>query len=146
MQYAPHLSSPDSLKSGNALSGVIDNPYFSAGLGLFGVGTLAAVSRKMMLFTHEYLKRRYLVTLEIPSKDKAYQWVLHWLSKQQQPMTFQKTWSLRPKVHQWALETSFKQHDLGATTTNFAMVPGLGNHWINYNGTWIKVIRFSFFF
>ena len=40
-----------------------ENPYFSAGFGLFGVGALAAVGRKVVTVGVVVFKRHYVTTL-----------------------------------------------------------------------------------
>ncbi|KAI9340134.1 BCS1 N terminal-domain-containing protein [Zopfochytrium polystomum] len=58
-----------------------NNPYFSAGFGLIGVGAGVAVLRQGALQGVSLLRRRLLVTLEIPSKDPSYTWFLQWASR-----------------------------------------------------------------
>ncbi|KAJ2692866.1 Complex III assembly protein translocase and chaperone, partial [Coemansia spiralis] len=53
-----------------------DNPYFSAGFGLLGVGAGLAVLRQGARRGADLLQRQLLVSMEIPSHDKSYQWVL----------------------------------------------------------------------
>ncbi|KAI7871888.1 BCS1 N terminal-domain-containing protein [Spinellus fusiger] len=78
-----------------------------------------------------YTRRRLLVTLEIPSKDKSYAWFLQWMSQQ----------APQRQVQHLAVETSFKQHDNGSVTTTFGLVPGPGNHYFSWRGVWMKVER-----
>ncbi|KAI9189159.1 Complex III assembly protein translocase and chaperone [Blastocladiella emersonii ATCC 22665] len=124
------------------------NPYFSAGFGLFGLGTAAAIARQSAIHGLALARRRMLVTLEIPSKDKSYAWVLHWLSNVERGMVVEESATAaawlqrwRPRSHQLSVETTFQQHDNGAATTQFAMVPGVGNHWIQYRGAWMQITR-----
>lgn len=56
-----------------------DNPYFGAGFGLFGLGFAATVLRTVLQRGVRLAERRMFTTLEIPSKDRSYQWVMHWL-------------------------------------------------------------------
>ncbi|CAH3187058.1 unnamed protein product, partial [Porites evermanni] len=50
------------------------NPYFSAGFGLVGVGAGLAVLRKGSLHAYTLFRRYAIITLEVPSNDKSYQW------------------------------------------------------------------------
>ncbi|KAI9139094.1 BCS1 N terminal-domain-containing protein [Paraphysoderma sedebokerense] len=110
---------------------ISSNPYFSAGIGLLATGTAAAFLRKGVLQGSQLLRRRLLVTLEIPSKDKSYHWVLNWLSK----------WMNSVRSNQLSVETTFRQIDNGASVTEFNLVPGLGNHWMKYQGAWMMIYR-----
>lgn len=105
------------------------NPYFSAGFGLMGLGATLAIGRKAMVSGASLLRRRLLVTLEIPSKDKSYLWFLHWMGRSNQ------------RSHHLAVETAFEQHANGSLSTRFSLVPGPGRHLLRYKGAWIQVQR-----
>ncbi|CAG8647507.1 BCS1 N terminal-domain-containing protein [Gigaspora rosea] len=106
------------------------NPYFSAGVGVLGVGASLAILRQGLTRGMTIARRQLLVSLEIPSKDKSYAWFLHWMSKQ----------SIR-NAHQLAVETSFVQHDNGSVSANFELVPGPGRHFFKWKGVWMQVER-----
>ncbi|KAF0482762.1 Mitochondrial chaperone BCS1 [Gigaspora margarita] len=118
---------PDSPLLGTFLS---SNPYFSAGVGVLGVGASLAILRQGLTRGMTIARRQLLVSLEIPSKDKSYAWFLHWMSKQ----------SIR-NAHQLAVETSFLQHDNGSVSANFKLVPGPGRHFFKWKGVWMQVER-----
>ncbi|CAG8441676.1 3125_t:CDS:2 [Ambispora leptoticha] len=107
-----------------------NNPYFSAGVGVLGFGAGLAMLRQGLTRGASFARRRLIVSLEIPSKDKSYLWFLQWMSQQ----------SLR-RTHQYAVETSFIQHDNGSVSTNFSLVPGPGTHYFKWRGAWIQVQR-----
>lgn len=107
---------------------ITSNPYFSAGFGLIGVGAGLTVLRQGLNLGTSLLRRRLLVTLEIPSKDKSYLWFLQWMSQQ----------SARRTQH-LAVETTYKQHDNGSVSTTFGLVPGPGNHFFKWRGVWLQV-------
>lgn len=46
-----------------------ENPYFGAGFGLVGVGTLLAFAKKGSQAGMVFFRRHYMMTLEVPSKD-----------------------------------------------------------------------------
>lgn len=107
-----------------------DNPYFGAGAGLFGVGALAAVSRKGLQFGSILFRRHCMMSLEVTNRDKSYYWVLSWISKHAKQST-----------QHIGVETSFTQTDTGAVHTQYHFVPSVGDHYIRFQGTWIKVER-----
>lgn len=113
------------------LSSITSNPYFSAGFGLIGVGAGLTLLRQGLNAGATYMRRRLLVTLEIPSKDKSYLWFLQWMSQH----------APKRNVQHLAVETSYKQHDNGSITTTFGLVPGPGIHYFRWRGAWMKVER-----
>ncbi|KAG7252676.1 hypothetical protein CRUP_029114 [Coryphaenoides rupestris] len=90
------------------LVGLKDNPYFGAGFGLVGVGTALAIDRKG--------GRNYMITLEVPSRDKSYRWLLSWITKH-----------ARHTQH-LIVETSYLAHESGRVHTQFDFHPSPGNH------------------
>ncbi|NWS79614.1 BCS1 protein, partial [Toxostoma redivivum] len=106
-----------------------DNPYFGAGFGLVGVGTVLAAARKGAQFGLVAFRRHYMITLEVPSKDKSYQWLLNWVSHHAK------------HTQHLSVETSYLQHESGRVTTKFDFVPSLGNHFIWYRRKWIRIER-----
>ncbi|CAG8540826.1 1741_t:CDS:2 [Funneliformis caledonium] len=110
------------------------NPYFSAGIGVLGFGAGLAALRQGLVRGSYLARRKLLVSLEIPSKDKSYQWFLHWMSKQLSNNSHSHT-------HQYAVQTSFKQHDNGSISTTFSLIPGPGKHYFKWRGVWLQVER-----
>jgi chaperone BCS1 len=74
-----------------------------------------------MQFGLIFARRRFFVSLEIPSKDKSYQWVLEWLSNK------------GSKYNQHiSAETSYHQHESGDVTARVNFIPSVGTHYITY--------------
>ena len=65
----------------DALQNLGENPYFGAGAGLFGIGLVAAVSKKAGHYAQLLARRNCLVSLEVNSKDHGYQWLLDWIGR-----------------------------------------------------------------
>ncbi|CCJ28330.1 unnamed protein product [Pneumocystis jirovecii] len=107
------------------------NEFFTAGLGLMGLGTGLAFFRYGAIRSADLIKRYMTVSLEIPSKDKSYLWILHWISSQK----------FSRNLHQLAVETKYKQHENGSLSTSFSLVPGPGKHYFRYNNIWIQFDR-----
>ncbi|KFB51948.1 AGAP004266-PA-like protein [Anopheles sinensis] len=112
------------------IGALAENPYFGAGFGLFGVGAGAAILRKGMQGAMILFRRHYMITLEVPCRDKSYQWLLQWITQK----------GARQTQH-LSVETSFEQRDTGHVKTRYDFIPSVGTHIMWYSGTWIKVDR-----
>lgn len=106
-----------------------DNPYFGAGFGLVGVGTAVALFRKGSMQAMVLFRRYYMTTLEVPSRDKSYQWLLQWINSQGR------------RTQHLSVETTFHQAEQGKINTQFDFVPSPGVHYFVYRNTWIRVER-----
>lgn len=115
---------------GEYISTLGDNPYFGAGFGLFGIGAAAAVLRKGLQASLVLFRRHYMITMEVPCRDKSYQWLLQWI-----------TIRGARKTQHLSVETSFEQNESGHTKTKYDFIPSIGTHFFRYKGTWIKVER-----
>lgn len=111
------------------IASLSDNPYFSAGFGLVGVGSLLAVTKKASVVGSILFRRHYMMTLEISSKDKSYQWLLQWIEKR------------GIRTQHISCNTSFTQNETGKILTAFDFVPSPGTHFFRFGSTWIRVER-----
>jgi chaperone BCS1 len=99
------------------LTSLSDNPYFGAGFGLFGLGAGAAILRKGFQGSLILFRRHYMITLEVPCRDKSYQWLLQWITEK----------GARQTQH-LSVETSFEQKDTGQIKTTYDFIPSVGTH------------------
>lgn len=111
------------------ISSLQGNPYFGAGFGLFGLGMSAAVGRKALQIGMIAFRRHFMITLEVPSRDKSYQWLLQWISEK------------GTKTQHLSVETSFHQSNGGKISTKYDFIPSPGSHFFFYKGHYIRVER-----
>ena len=169
------LTTPPS--DGSILSQLTSNPLFTAvsslnstrlraifgtnplvlnyqGFGLVGATAGLALLRSGLTRVTSLIRRQLLVDLEIPSKDKSYDWFLHWMSAHQRGQLHSRLVAemkpsfaaslfsrITPGAHHLAVETTYTQLPGGAISTAFALVPGPGKHLLNYHNTLISVSR-----
>ncbi|XP_049517142.1 mitochondrial chaperone BCS1 isoform X3 [Dermacentor silvarum] len=75
-------------------------------------------------------RRHYMITLEVPCRDKSYQWLLQWITRH-----------ARHTQH-LSVETTFLQPEAGGSArTSFDFIPSVGTHFFGYGGSWIRVER-----
>uniref|UniRef100_A0A1I8FUE6 Mitochondrial chaperone BCS1 n=1 Tax=Macrostomum lignano TaxID=282301 RepID=A0A1I8FUE6_9PLAT len=106
-----------------------DNPYFGAGFGLAGVGVGLTALRRGAQLGAIFLRRRYTATLEVPSHDPSYAWLLQWITKRV------------GNCQHVSVQTALEQSDSGRIITKSSYLPSVGNHFFRYGGTWIRVER-----
>jgi len=106
------------------------NPYFTAGFGLGAMGFVMSFARTGAASAESILRRQVLMSLEIPSKDYAYQWVMQWL--------------VAKGVHgsrHLGVETTYAKDSAGRQFASFDFVPSPGRHWVRYKGNFIRIER-----
>ena len=121
------------------LAGLSDNPYFSAGFGLMGLGTGLAVMKVAWRQGLVFARRQLLVSLEIPSRDRSYGWVLQWISKQNTLGVGGASTGL--KTQHLSVQTTVHQFETGRIETRFDFMPSPGRHILLYKNTLIFVQR-----
>lgn len=58
-----------------------------------------------------------MITLEVPCRDKSYQWLLQWI-----------TYKGARKTQHLSVETSFEQKETGDVKTKYDFIPSIGTH------------------
>mmetsp|Transcript_68128 Transcript_68128/g.204087 ORF Transcript_68128/g.204087 Transcript_68128/m.204087 type:complete len:478 (-) Transcript_68128:229-1662(-) len=115
-----------------SIPGLDSNPYFSAGFGLGILGTGLAALRGGARAALTLAQRHLLVTLEVTSKDKAYPWVLHWMTHQASGGALAQHITVDTVTHRLAN---------GTTKTLFEFTPCPGRHVLSYRGHLLMVDR-----
>eukprot|EP00927_Polykrikos_kofoidii_P042161 TRINITY_DN36014_c0_g1_i1.p1 TRINITY_DN36014_c0_g1~~TRINITY_DN36014_c0_g1_i1.p1 ORF type:complete len:515 (-),score=93.41 TRINITY_DN36014_c0_g1_i1:76-1620(-) len=106
------------------------NELFKGGLGLLGAGAAMGLLRGGASSLEAVCRRQLLMTLEVPSKDFAYQWVMQWL--------------VAKGVHgsrHLGVETTYAKDVAGRQTASFDFVPSPGRHWVRYKGSFVRIER-----
>ena len=111
-----------------------DNPYFSAGFGLGILGTGLAALRGGAKTAAMLAQRHLLVTLEVTSKDKAYPWVLQWL-------TAQARRGGATAAQHMTVDTVSQRLANGQVETRFEFTPCPGRHVMWHDGRLLMVDR-----
>jgi len=112
------------------LSSLMDNPIFGAGVGVAGLGIGFSVLRRAAMSGILLAQRYFTTSLEIPSKDRSYHWVLQWINQ-----------SSKGRTQHIGVETRVVFHDNGTHTTHFDFVPSPGRHYIWFQKHLIQVER-----
>lgn len=98
-------------------SGLTSNPLFAGGVGIAGLGVGAALLRRGLLSGMLFAQRHLTVSLEIPSKDRSYGWVLHWLHRH-----------TAYRAQHMSVETTVMQQAGGQVNATFDFLPSTGKH------------------
>lgn len=100
------------------------------------MGLVLTGLRQGVLLGSTALRRRLIVSLEIPNKDRSYDWVLSWLAQQSSSQT--SRWAM--KSPHLSVETIVKQEDPNSVAKPlFNIIAGTGSHYFKYRGAWIQV-------
>lgn len=105
------------------------NPVFSGGFGLALLAGGAQALRMGTTIGMKLIRRHFLVTLEVTSKDRSYPMVLQWL------------YSQGTRTQHLSVETSLKPSSSTSGSISYNFVPGPGQHLINYRGKYLLVQR-----
>ncbi|KAL8907310.1 MAG: hypothetical protein Q9207_001487 [Kuettlingeria erythrocarpa] len=154
---APASAAPDSF-----VAQVTGNPFFTAGLGLAGLGAALAAAQRGLRHGASLLKRRLLVDVEINVKDDSYQWFLYWMTvHQRRQLSGASVYShvspkpksedagvvesilrrFTPGLHHLSIQTEKIQFPNGSVQTRFALIPGPGRHLLRYKNAFMLVNR-----
>ena len=112
-----------------------------------GVGAGLALLQKGAIHSLSILRRRLLITLEIPNKDPSFPWFLQWASRNglgTSNISHSKNSSLLSRLttsNQLSLETSLQKSDNGSYSASFSFVPAPGKHFLRYKSAWFQVER-----
>lgn len=139
---------------GGIFSQLSNNPFFTAGFGLAGLGAAFGLAQKGLKHGAAFLRRRMLVDVEINVKDDSYAWFLHWMTLyQQSQLNGARTGAnkggfmdsllqkLTPGMRHLSIQTQKVEHANGAIHTRFTLIPGPGRHILRYKNAFILVNR-----
>jgi chaperone BCS1 len=125
----PDPSMVDSLKGELNRFFSSDNVVFSGGFGLAILAASAQLARSSYKTGLQLLRRHFLVTLEVTSKDRSYPWVLQWLALK------------GTRTQHLSVETMLRSTQGNKAAISFDLVPGPGQHLLQYAGRIFLVQR-----
>ncbi|TKA26121.1 hypothetical protein B0A50_04617 [Salinomyces thailandicus] len=157
----PPLSKQDALNQftasgggeGSLFSQLFNNPFFTAGFGLAGLGAALRYGSQGLRAGASMLRHRMLVDLEITRHDESYNWVLNWMTAHYQNQlapTSARTQvgtleylmrKFTPGLHHLQIKTENVRMPSGSEHTTFSLVPGHGRHIIRYKNAFFAVNR-----
>jgi mitochondrial chaperone BCS1 len=109
-----------------------DNAVFQGGFGLAMLAVGAQTMRFGSNFAMNLARKHLLISLEITSKDRAYPWVLQWITTQ------------GTRTQHLSVETVLRSTTNHSSSTIFNLVPGPGYHFIFYRNNFLGSIRLIF--
>ena len=109
------------------------NPYFHAGAGLYGIGAALMVARTGGRLGKEYIKRRFITTVEVTNRDPAYQWVIEWVAKHHG----------ESYLHKSIMTSNLVVHANDSVSAKMKYVPSPGTHFFMHSNRffWVKRSR-----
>ena len=138
---------------GGIIAQLFNNPFFTAGFGLAGLGAAVRYGSLGLRRGGELLRHRMLVDLEITRHDESYNWVLNWMTAHYQnqltPIARRKDVGtleylvrrITPGLHHLQMRTATNKTASGSEQTAFTLVPGHGKHIMRYKNAFIAVNR-----
>jgi len=138
---------------GSIVSQLLNNPLFTAGFGLAGLGAALRYGSRGLQKGASLVRQRMLVDLEITRHDESYSWVLNWMTAHYQNQLAPHGPSkhagilesliqrFTPGLHHLQIKTATLKTASGSQQTAFSLVPGHGRHILRYKNAFIAVNR-----
>ena len=120
---------------------ISDNPYFTAGFGLLGVGAVLASARTGAIRLFAIVQRRYLTTLEIHSRDPSYPWVTTFLGKLNEAGAMSSGSHFTLTAAQIGKQSAQLTQATQAKNEKYILTPAPGIHYFKWSDTWFKMER-----
>ncbi|CAK9068240.1 Probable mitochondrial chaperone bcs1 (BCS1-like protein), partial [Durusdinium trenchii] len=80
-----------------------------------------------------YVKTRFILELDVPDREEAYQWINHWLAEQ--------PYSLNRARLLTVVTGKTRRRDPDEESAKFILCPAPGNHWFFYKNRLVRLFR-----
>ncbi|RNF20666.1 putative ATP-dependent chaperone [Trypanosoma conorhini] len=114
------------------LKGLLQNPFFSAGAGLYLLTFAGAAARSFSAAMQTAVRRRFVVSMEVTSQDESYVWMVRWLA--QNPAFYVQQMSVTTR------NTTIFSNDESSHECLYAPCTNV-RHWFWYSGRPIMLQR-----
>jgi chaperone BCS1 len=122
------------------------NAFFSGGLSLMVIGSVAAFLRKLPWQIWSFLERRLSISVEVPDHDPAFFWVQTWLAEQRyarraRDLSLTTTWERPDSGSIAAFDPDFDCSPPDTSQARFLLSPAPGMHLLIYAGRPLLLVR-----
>jgi mitochondrial chaperone BCS1 len=122
------------------------NPFFSGGLTLMAIGSIAALLRRLPGQIWTFFERKLSISVTIPDRDPAFRWVETWLAehayaRHASNLSLVTTWVSSDPDPTIDTDPEYSHPTGPVSEAKFLLSPAPGTHFMGYRGRLLIVHR-----